>query len=97
MTISPDLEAQILRCYHAEKWPVGTIAHQLSVHHSAVTRVLNKAGMTSDGRQPRERKIDPYLPFIHQTLEKFPSLTASRLYMMVHERATVVTLITSVI
>ena len=29
MTIAQDLEAQILRYYHAEKWRVGTIARQL--------------------------------------------------------------------
>jgi len=32
MTIAQDLEAQILRYYHAEKWRVGTIAHQLGQH-----------------------------------------------------------------
>ena len=31
MTIPPDLEAQILRYYHVEKWRVGTIARQLHV------------------------------------------------------------------
>ena len=31
---SPDIEAQILRSYHVEKWRVGTIAGQLHVHHS---------------------------------------------------------------
>jgi len=30
--------------------------------------------------------IEPYLPFIRQTLERFPRLTASRLYAMVRER-----------
>ena len=29
MTIPPDLEAQIQRYYHVEKWRVGTIARQL--------------------------------------------------------------------
>src|SRR4030095_10982235 len=35
---------------------------------------------------PPPSRIDPYLPFILATLEKFPTLTASRLYGMVHER-----------
>ena len=34
----------------------------------------------------RPSQIDAYLPFIHETLKKFPSLTASRLYAMVYER-----------
>ena len=45
MTIPPDLEAQILRYYHVEKWRVGTIARQLHVHHGTVMRVLAQAGM----------------------------------------------------
>ncbi len=31
MAIPPELEAQILRYYHAEQWRVGTIATQLQV------------------------------------------------------------------
>jgi DNA-directed RNA polymerase specialized sigma24 family protein len=44
MTISTELEAQILRYYHVEKWRVGTIARQLHVHHGTVMRVLAQAG-----------------------------------------------------
>jgi transposase len=86
MTISPEVEAQILRYYHAEKWTVGTIAAQLRVHHTAVARVLSQAGLPPSGRPPRPSRIDPYLPFIRQTLETFPTLTASRLHAMVCER-----------
>jgi transposase len=85
VTISPDLEAQILRYYHVERWRPGTIARQLHVHHGTVARVLAQAGLPRIGRQ-RSSRIDPYLPFILQTLEKFPTLTASRLYAMVRER-----------
>ena len=86
MVTPPDIEARILRYYHAEKWTVGTIARQLHVHHSVVRRVLAQAGLPKIGSSPRKSKIDAYLPFIHQTLETFPTLTASRLYAMVRER-----------
>lgn len=86
MTISPELEAQILRYYHAEKWRIGTIATQLHVHHGTVARVLAQAGLPPIGRARRASAIDPYLPFIRETLEKFPTLTASRLYVMAKER-----------
>jgi transposase len=86
VTIPPDLEAQILRYYHVEKWRTGTIARQLHVHRGTVARVLAQAGLPSAGQRPRPSRIDPYLPFIRQTLETFPTLTASRLYAMVHER-----------
>jgi len=86
MTIPPELESQILRYYHAEKWRVGTIATQLNVHHSTVSRVLSQAGLPPLGAMRRASAIDPYLPVIQETLEKFPTLTASRLYVMVTER-----------
>ena len=86
MVIAPDIEAQILRYHHAEKWTVGTIARQLHVHHSVVRRVLGQAGLPRIGPPPRPSQIDAYQPFIQQTLGTFPTLTASRLYAMVRER-----------
>jgi transposase len=86
VTISAELEAQILRYYHVEKWRPGTIARQLHVHHDTVARVLAQAGLPRIVRPARPSKIDPYLPFILKTLEEFPDLTARRLYDMVRER-----------
>src|SRR5215471_18109721 len=86
VAIPPDLEAQILRYYHVEKWRAGTIARQLRVHHGTVARVLAQAGLPIGGPGARPSQIDSYLPFIHAILEKFPTLTASRLYAMVRER-----------
>jgi hypothetical protein len=45
VTISPELEAQILRYHHVEKWPVGTIARHLRLHYDTVARVLTQAGL----------------------------------------------------
>jgi transposase len=86
MTINAEVEAQILRFYHVEKWRCGTIARQLHVHRGTVQRVLAQAGLPRVGAVQRPSQIDPYLPLIHETLRKFPSLTASRLYAMVRER-----------
>lgn len=86
MPISPDLEAQILRYHHAEHWPVGTIARQLGVHRDTVDRVLTQAGLPRVVAIRRPSAIDPYLPFILETLETFPRLRASRLYTMVKAR-----------
>nr|WP_211161554.1 IS21 family transposase [Aromatoleum bremense] len=86
VTIAPELEAHILRYYHVEKWRTGTIARQLRVHHGTVRRVLAQAGLPRTGGVQRPSQLDAYLPFIGQTLEKFPTLTASRLYAMVRER-----------
>jgi len=87
MAISEQLRAQILRYFHAEHWRVGTIARQLGVHHSTVERVLTQSGVTRAAQRPRRRSLlDPFIPFITETLEQFPTLTASRLYEMVKAR-----------
>ena len=57
MVTPPDIEAQILRFYHAEKWTIGTIARQLHIHHSVVRRVLAQAGLPRVGPPPRPSKI----------------------------------------
>lgn len=86
MTMTPDLIAQILRYHYAERWPVGTISSQLSVHRESVIRVLTQAGASPIMPAQRPSGVTPYLPFIEQTLKQFPNLTASRLYAMVVER-----------
>jgi len=86
MTIEPDLENKILRYHYAEKWPVGTIARQLKVHHSTVRRILTNAGVTKEQLSSRPSLLDPFVGFVTETLEKFPTLRASRLYEMVCER-----------
>ena len=86
MSVSSELEAQILRYYHVERWRIGTIARQLNVHHGTVQRVLRRAGVPVPERSARASRIDQYLPFIRQTIERYPTLTASRIYAMVRER-----------
>jgi transposase len=86
LTIPPELEAKILRYFHVEQWRVGTIARQLGIHHGTVDRVLSQAGLPKVQRPHRPSLLDPYLPFVRETLKQFPGLTASRLYDMVRER-----------
>ena len=86
MTIAPELVAQILRLHAAEKWRVGTIARQLHVHRDTVRRVLALNGAPVPSSPLRPSRIDVYRPFILETLAKFPTLTAARLYVMVGQR-----------
>lgn len=83
--ISPEREAEILRLFHAENWRVGTIARQLDLHHNTVERVLKQAGVIAS-HAVRGSIVDPYLPFIRETLKKYPTLNASRIFEMVRQR-----------
>jgi transposase len=84
--IPDDICKEILRLSTAEKWPAGTIASQLGVHHSVVRRVLSSQAVTTGMVPTRLTMLEPYLPFVMQTLEKYPRLPASRLFQMVKER-----------
>lgn len=86
MTIDKVLEAKILRCHFVEQWGVHTIATQLGVHHSTVDRVLSQAGMPKAERSRRPSILDPYTPFLVETLAQYPKLTAARLYAMARQR-----------
>jgi len=86
MTIDKALEAKILRFHHVEGWGVHTIAVQLGVHHSTVDRVLSLAGLPKIDRAARPSILDPYLPFMVQMLEQYPTLSAVRLLEMARIR-----------
>ena len=87
MAIDDELKAQILRYHFVEHWRVGTIASQLGVHHSTVERVLGEAGVERERQRPRRpSKLDSYMAFITETLERFPTLSAARLFDMVKAR-----------
>jgi len=78
-------EAEILRLFHAEGWPIGTIARQFALHHSAVERIVRRPH-ESRPTPVRSTLIDAHRPFILETLERWPRLTARRLYDMCLDR-----------
>lgn len=86
MAIDQALEAKILRYHFVEQWGVHTIASQLGIHHSTVDRVLSQAGMPKAERARRPSILDPYTPFLIETLTQYPKLTAARLYAMARQR-----------
>ena len=86
MTIPLDLAARIERLFTVERWRVGTIARQLHVHRDTVRRVLREHEAVPPGTPLRPCLVDAYRVFILETLEKYPTLAASRLHDMVCER-----------
>jgi transposase len=84
--VTEEESAKILRLHHAEKWPIGTIGVQLGRHHDTIERVLAQSGLEVHKESTRQRLVDPYLPFLKETLAKYPRLGASRLWSMVKAR-----------
>lgn len=86
MTVPVETEAEIRRLFHAEHWPVGTIASQLNVHEDAVRRVLGLLDRVRAAPRPRARLVDPYATVIAETLARYPRLRATRLCDMIKAR-----------
>jgi len=84
--ISPEIRAQIRRYFYAEHWKVGTIAQSLGVHPDAVRLAIEVERLQSRTARVRPRRLDPYLPFVRETLERYPRLRATRLYEMLRGR-----------
>lgn len=81
--ISAEQMAEIRRLFYAEHWKVGTIAEALGLHRDTVKRAIGTESFLSRcAARARPTKLDPYLPFVRQTLEQYPRLRATRLHQM---------------
>lgn len=86
MTIGIDIEAEIRRLFYAEHWRRGTIAAQLGIHSDVVSRVTGNVGMKRGTRRTSPLLLEPFAPFVVETLTQYPSLRATRLLDMIRER-----------
>jgi transposase len=86
MTIALKVEAEIRRLYFAEHWKRGTIASELGVHFDTVARVLGSFGPKAGSPRPDARVLDTYIPFVDETLARYPRLVSTRILDMLVER-----------
>lgn len=84
--VDAEVENAILRHRLVDKWPVGTVATQLGVHHDVVRRVEAQNGVPTPTLNQRKRIVDPYLDFMMDMLSKYPRLHATRLHQMAQQR-----------
>lgn len=83
--LDPEKVAAIRRLYFAEHWKIGTIASELGVHRDTVRAAVETDALHRP-RRLRPSRLDPYIPFLRETLERHPRLRATRLLGMVKLR-----------
>jgi len=83
--LDPEKLATIRRLYFAEHWKIGTIASELGVHRDTV-RAAVETDPLHRPRRLRPSRLDPYLAFLRETLERHPRLRATRLLEMIRQR-----------
>jgi transposase len=84
--ITPEHHAEIRRLYYGEHWKVGTIAAALGVHHDTIRAAIAHDTQGVRRGMCRATTLDPYLPFLRDTLAQYPRLRATRLFDMVKVR-----------
>lgn len=82
--IDPEVRVRIRHFFYAEHWKIGTIASELGLHADTVRRAIETERFRSS--YPRPSALDDYAAFLHQTLDQYPRLRATRLYQMVRDR-----------
>jgi transposase len=88
------LENMVVTLYHGHGWSIRRIARELGVSRKRIRRVLvSKRGLrdtTPQGRiEPKKRrpsKLDPYKKHIGEMLEKYPDITAQRIFELICEK-----------
>jgi transposase len=80
------LRAEMRRLFYAEHWKIGTIASGLGVHPDTVRRAVEVERFRVGAARPRASKLDPFRPFIEETLARYPRLRATRLHEMLRGR-----------
>ncbi len=83
--VTPETCVQIRHYFYAEHWTIGTIARELGIHPDAVRHAIGSDGFNR-ASPLRPSRIDPYLEFVRQTLDRHPRLRATRIYQMIGER-----------
>ena len=84
--ITPAQRAEIRRLYYGEHWKIGTIAAQLGLHPETVRGAVEREPGAVRRGVCRPSALDPYLPFIRDTLARRPRLRATRIHEMVRQR-----------
>jgi transposase len=83
--LDPEKLATIRRLYYAEHWKIGTIASELGVHRDTVRSAIETDPLDRP-RRLRPSRLDPYVAFLRETLERHPRLRATRLLEMIRQR-----------
>ena len=92
MSITDWHKAEIRRLFFGEHWKIGAIASLLGLHDDSVRRVVDTDSFRRTGT-PRASALDPYVPFMQDTLQAYPRLTATRLHEMLRARGCTVSAI----
>lgn len=77
---------RVRHLFYAEHWKVGTIATQLCLHRDTVNHAIGADRFVTHYSRVRGSMLDTYKPLIIETLQKYPTLRATRVLDMIRPR-----------
>lgn len=88
------LENLIVTLYHSRGWSIRRIYRELCVSRKRIRRVLVSTRVLRDTtpqeligtKKSRPVKLDPYKKYIGELLEKYPDITAQRIFELIGEK-----------
>ncbi len=81
--IPEDLRSEIRRLFYVSHFSANAIASSLGIHRDAVIRALE---LKSGSRAAKASELDQFQQKIRETLEIYPKLHGSRIYMMLKDQ-----------
>jgi transposase len=83
--IEEAMRAEMRRLVLGEGWRIGTVARRFGVHHGVVRRAIQDTPQ-AEKRAITPSALEPFKPYIVARLEKYPELTATRLFGELREQ-----------
>jgi transposase len=84
--IADEIRVRIRSLFFGEHFRIGTIADQLGVHHDTVRRAIEAERFVNTSVRLRRSQLDPFKPFLEETLEKYPRIRVTRMLEMIRQR-----------
>ncbi|MDO9020954.1 MAG: IS21 family transposase [Deltaproteobacteria bacterium] len=84
--IPAETRTRVRALFFGEHWKVGTIAAELGLHRDTVARAIDTERMINAHTHLCRSRLDPFKPFVAETLEAHPRLRATRLLEMLRGR-----------
>ena len=88
------LENLIVTLYHGQGWSIRRLSREFCVSRKRIRRILVSKRVLRDTtlrdrigtKKPRPSKLDPYKNYIGELLEKYPDITAQRIFELICEK-----------
>lgn len=76
---------EMRRLVLGEGWPIGTVARRFGVHHGVVRRAIKDTSI-EEARAITPSALEPYKAYLVDRIERYPELTATRLFAELRAR-----------